>query len=365
MKEIFFKANQYLFFIILLAVVMFFGKALLIPMVFGGMFAMLMAPVCRKLDKLGLKRGLSSFICLFILILVLAGIGAIVGAQFSAFAKDVDKIEKRGKEMITDGQKYIEEKFGISPEKQESAVKEQAKGAGKKAGGMATRFLSGLTASIAGLILTFVFTFLFLFSKEKYETFFLKLFKDRDPDKVKKVVSKISDVAQQYLTGRAMSIGIIAVLYAVGLSIVGIKNAILLACIAALLTVIPFVGTVIGGLFPVVMALVTEDSVTPAIWCVVVLFAIQTIDNYFIEPNVVGGEVNLSALTSIICILAGGMIWGVAGMILFLPLTGILKIICDNVEPLQPIGYVIGDPDSKKGSGFGEWFKKKFHIGKK
>jgi predicted PurR-regulated permease PerM len=66
---------------------------------------------------------------------------------------------------------------------------------------------------------------------------------------------------------------------------------------------------------------------------------------------------------SIVSILIGGMIWGVAGMILFLPMAGIIKIICDNVESLKPIGYVMGDPDAKKPSKIKEWIKEK--IGRK
>jgi predicted PurR-regulated permease PerM len=157
-----------------------------------------------------------------------------------------------------------------------------------------------------------------------------------------------------------MSITIIAVLYSIGLSIVGIKNAILLAGIAAILTLIPYVGTVLGGLFPVMMALVTEDSMRPALLAILVMFSIQTIDNYFIEPNIVGGEVNLSALASILSIVAGGLIWGVAGMILFLPMMGITKIICDHVESLKPIGYVVGDPGGNKSSRLREWIMDKF-----
>jgi predicted PurR-regulated permease PerM len=153
-------------------------------------------------------------------------------------------------------------------------------------------------------------------------------------------------------------------MYSVGLLIVGIKNAVLLAGIAALLTVIPYVGTVLGGLFPVMMALLTADTQT-ALWAGVVMIVIQAIDNYFIEPNVVGGEVNLSALWSILSILAGGMIWGVAGMIVFLPLFGIIKIICDHVQPLKPIGYLLGEPGGKKPSKVKEWISEKFGKRKK
>jgi predicted PurR-regulated permease PerM len=371
MKEIFNRINQYLFFMVLAVVVMYFGKTLLIPIFFAALLAMLMAPVCRKLDSWKFPRALSTFFCVLILACVVVGMGAIIGAQFATFGKDVDKIKKKGTEIITQGQSYIEERFGVTPEKQKEVVQEQAKKAqesqaqSKGGGSIATKVLSGVTSAVAGIIITLVFTFLFIFSKEKYESFFLRLYKDKDEAKVKKIVGDISTVAQKYLTGRAMSITIIWILYSIGLSIVGIKNAILLAGIAALLTLIPYVGTVLGGLFPVVMALVTEDSMQPALMAVVVMFTIQTIDNYFIEPNIVGGEVSLSALTSILSIMVGGMIWGVAGMILFLPMVGIIKIICDHVEPLQPIGFVIGDPDSKKPSKITLWVKEKLHIGSK
>ena len=365
MKEIFKRANSYLLFVILLVLILYFGRTFLIPIVFAAMLAMLMAPLCRRLDGWGFHRALSSFVCIFILLLVVVGIGAIIAAQFAAFAEDVSLIEEKAKDLLHQAQAFIQDQFGMSPEKQEAAVKAQAKDAGKSAGNFAAKFLGGVTSAVAGIVLTLVFTFLFIYSKEKYELFFLKLYQDKDEAKVKKIVEEISNVSQRYLTGRAMSITIIAVLYSIGLSIVGIKNAILLAGIAALLTVIPYVGTVLGGLFPVMMALVTEDSMQPALMAIVVMFAIQTMDNYFIEPNIVGGEVNLSALTSILGIIAGGMIWGVAGMILFLPMIGIVKIICDQVEPLKPIGFVIGDPQEKKPSRLKVWIKEKFKKAKR
>jgi predicted PurR-regulated permease PerM len=91
-----------------------------------------------------------------------------------------------------------------------------------------------------------------------------------------------------------------------------------------------------------------------------VIIFIQAMDNYFIEPNIVGGEVALSAQASILTIIVGGLIWGVAGMILFIPILGILKIIFDHVEPLKPLGYIIGDPDANKPSKLKMWIMDKF-----
>jgi predicted PurR-regulated permease PerM len=90
----------------------------------------------------------------------------------------------------------------------------------------------------------------------------------------------------------------------------------------------------------------------------VVLLGIQTIDNYFIEPNVVGGQVHLAALPTILGIITGGIIWGPAGMILFIPMLAIAKIIFDHVEDLKPYGYLIGGQNGDEPSAFRQWIKR-------
>lgn len=357
MKDIFHRLNQYLFFIGLLVAVMYFGSGFLIPIVFAALFAMLMAPVCRRLESWGLNRALSSLACILILIIVIGGIAFIISTQFSAFADNITQIQSKAKEFLREAQTFIEEQIGMSAQEQERVVKQQTQN--PQGPGLAARILSAITAALTGLVLSLVIAFLMIYNKEQFETFFVRLYDDQDSEKVKTVVAQITQVSQKYLTGRVMSILIIAAMYSVGLLIVGVKNAVLLAGIAALLTVIPYAGTVLGGLFPVVMALMTQDVQT-ALWAGVVLIVIQAIDNYFIEPNVVGGEVNLNALWSILSIVAGGLVWGVAGMIVFLPLFGIVKIICDHVTPLKPLGYLLGEPGGKKPSKVKLWLKEKF-----
>src|SRR5688572_9419943 len=125
MKDIFRRINQYLLFFVLFIVVLYFGKQLLIPVVFAAMLAMLMAPVSRRLEKYKMRRGLSTAICVFILVIGVAGVAAVIAAQFAAFSKDIDKIEQKGKAFIEQAQAYIYEKSGMTPEKQEAALKEQ------------------------------------------------------------------------------------------------------------------------------------------------------------------------------------------------------------------------------------------------
>ena len=362
MKEIFQRVNQYLFFFILLIVVMYFGKAFLVPIVFASLLAMLMAPMCRRFEGWGFNRAFSTIACILILLAVIAGVALIVSTQISTFAENISQIQAKGTELLQQAQLWIQEQIGMSPQEQDEVVKKETEKSAQSGGpSLAARILAGIISTLTGIVLTLVITFLMIYNKEQFENFFLRLYEDKDKEKVKTVVSQISQVSQKYLTGRAMSVLIIACLYSAGLLLVGVKNAVLLSGIAALLTVIPYLGTVLGGLFPVLMGLLTQDIQT-ALGAGVVMISVQTIDNYFIEPNVVGGEVNLNALWSILSIIAGGMIWGVSGMIVFLPLFGIIKIICDHVEALKPIAYLMGESGGQKPSRLREWFREKLGM---
>jgi predicted PurR-regulated permease PerM len=348
MNQILLKINLYLALLVLLTTVMYFGKPILIPVLLGALFSMLMAPLCNRLDRLGMSRGFTCFIATFIILFSFLIIFGVAVWQVALFVEDLPLIEERSTDLLHQVQRFVEESFSISPEKQIAILQKQLRAFRGSAGSMVGQMLASFTSTITWLVLTLIFTYLFLYNRERYESFVLKLFRNEEPAKIKSVVTKISHVAQHYLVGRAISVVILFVFYSIGLLLIGIKNALLLAAIGALLTVIPYVGTILGGIFPILMALVTEDSFTPAIWTGVVMVSVQAVDNYFIEPYVVGGEVNLSALATILIIVCGGLIWGTFGMILFIPLLGITKIICDHVESLKPYGYLIGDPDTKK-----------------
>ena len=354
LNEILQRINLFLALLVLVTVVLYFGQPLLTPLFLGALFAMLMAPLCRRLDK-RTGRALSSTICTLIVMASLMVIFAVGAWQIAVFVEDLPLIRERCSELLGTIKSWVYERFSITPTKQENLASKQLNKLNESTTGYATKMLGSLTSAATTVVLSLLFTFLFLYNKERYESFFVRLFKEQEPGKVKAIVAKISQVSEQYLLGRTYSIVILFVCYTIGLFVIGIKNALLLAAVASLLTIIPYAGTIVGSIFPIMMAIVTEDSFQPVLWTAVLMIVIQMVDNYFIEPNVVGGEVNLSAMATIVIIVCGGLIWGVAGTILFIPLLGIVKIVCDNVEPLKPYGFLVGDPSGNKPSGISAW----------
>jgi predicted PurR-regulated permease PerM len=94
---------------------------------------------------------------------------------------------------------------------------------------------------------------------------------------------------------------------------------------------------------------VVQGGGTGMIFGVLITYAtVQFFQTYILEPLVVGAEVNINPLFTIIVLVAGELVWGIPGMVLAIPLLGIVKIICDHIEPLKPYGFLIGQEKKKK-----------------
>ncbi|HYH14913.1 MAG TPA: AI-2E family transporter [Flavisolibacter sp.] len=360
MKERLAKVNHVLFFLVLLTVVLYYGKPLLIPLFFAIMMAMLMAPVCRWLDGKGIHRILSALICVLILLVIFLSMLGIMVGQISSFVGDLSEVEQQSNQLLVSIHQYIEKRFKIPTDQQIAFLQRETSNIGAFLRTYLTNMLASSVQLVIGLVFTLVFTYLFLFHKEKYYAFFLKFTKGDTPQQKEELLDRIGLVSQHYLFGRAISIIVLFILYALALVIIGIKNALLLAAMAALVNIIPYLGPIIAAVFPFAVALVTEESAQPAIWVLISFMLFQAIDNYFVTPYFLGGEVSLSALATIISMIIGGFLWGVSGMILFIPIFSIVKIIFDQIPGLEHFGYLIGDQGSKPSKHLGAWFRKLF-----
>ena len=349
------KINQNLLFLVLLTVILYYGRPILVPLVFAIMLAMLMAPLCRWLDGKGTSRIVSCLICVFILLLVFLGMIAILMAQLSGFIQDLPLFEQKTSEMLISIQHAIERQFNIPVAQQTDMIRSETRNISQSLGKYFTSTLRSSVQLIVNLVITLVFTYLMLFHKEKYYSFFLKFSAGSTIEQKETVLNSISLVAQQYLKGRAISIMIMFILYLLSLWALGIKGALLLASVAALVNILPYIGPVLAAVIPFFVALVTEDHWHPAMWLLICFFAIQALDNYFLTPYFLGGEVSLSALSTFIAIICGGFIWGIAGMILFIPMLSIAKIIFDYVPQWHAYGFLIGDPGGRPTDKLLKW----------
>jgi len=209
-------------------------------------------------------------------------------------------------------------------------------------------FLAAIVLSttnvISALVQIPIYIFLLLIYRDKFQAFFLALLPGQEFGWKKDV----ERVIQGYISGLFLVTMIVAALNTMGLLIVGIDHAIFFGILSGVLTIIPYVGIIIGALFPVVMALITKDSIWYTLGVVIVFTIVQFLEGNFITPRITGSKVSINALAAIIALLIGGKIFGIAGMILAVPGIGLVKILLTYSHHLKPFVILLEDTPTQK-----------------
>ena len=342
------KVVYFLLFTILTVIALYYAKPFLVPVCFAGLLAMLFLPVSLWFESKKIPKGLSILFCIIIFLAIVAGIIWLISWQITDLAAESTDIENKIKKMITEIENYIRNNFGISKKQQEQIITEQAKNNGN--------MFSNIGASLMGLavdfILMLVYIFLFMFYRERLKTFVLRVVPTQQKKNAEVIIHDVEKVSQQYLTGLGLMIACLWVMYSIGFSIVGVKYAVLFAVICGLLEIVPFIGNLTGNLLAVLMVIIQGGGIEMVIGVIITYLVVQFLQTYLLEPLVVGAEVNINPLFTIIILVVGELIWGIPGMVLAIPLLGIAKIVCDHIEALKPYGYLIGSDKKKRASLF-------------
>jgi predicted PurR-regulated permease PerM len=347
------KSVQLLLLLFLVFGGLYYARSFLIPIAFAGILAMLLLPLSIRLEKKGVKRGLAALACLLVFLLSVSGIITLLVWQISDLAKDFSQLEQKIMSAIEQLELFIDSKLGIPKAEQEKIITEQQK-SGK---GAASNAIFSFMGTLVDIILVLVYTFLFIYFRSHLKSFLMKLTPLEEHDKTAKIIKDSSEVAHKYLTGMFMMIVLLWILYGIGFSLAGIPNALFFAVLCGILEIVPFVGNLTGSGITFLMA-ISQGGGTMAIGVVITYALVQFIQTYIIEPLVVGGEVNINPLFTILVLILGEELWGISGMILAIPLLGITKIVFDNIESLKPYGMLIGgEKKKKKQPGYAAKFK--------
>jgi predicted PurR-regulated permease PerM len=318
-------------------------RTVLIPLAFSILLAIILYPLCRRLERWGIGRIWAIIICLIVGTFLVGGLITFISIQIVSFSQDLPQLVGRANELLGIVQVWVEQTFNVKQSNQIPLLKNSFTEWAKTHSAVFASTLSATTSTLGSIFLLPIFIFFFLLYRNFFTHFFYKMFTNTPIERVNTVLRKVQKVVQSYILGLGLVILIVAVLNIVGLLILDIEYAIFFGVLGALLTIIPYVGIFIGSLLPILMSLLTKDSAWYAVGVAGVFFLVQILEGNFITPNVVGAQVSVNPLAAIVGLILGGMLWGAAGMILALPVIAILKVVFDSVESLEPYGYLLGD----------------------
>ena len=336
------QATVFLLFTVLCIFILIQAQDVFVPLTFSIIFAFIVLPLSNKMEKRKFPRWLSALVSVILIALVVSLLILILSYQLSQFADDMPMLKGKLNEKTLELQQYIKKEWGYTLKEQNKWINEQKAATDDNAGSFLMDFFSATTGFIANLTLIPIMVFFMLLYRNRL-TIFLNLIDTQYHFHTFALVQEVGKVCELYLKGLLLDVAILAVLNSTGFLLLGVDHAILFGVIAAILNIIPYIGVLIGGLFPMIMVLVTQDNSWVALGVLGVTVVVQFIDNNIIYPKIVGSSVSINPLTSIVALIVGNLIWGTTGMILALPLVGMLKVVMDNINDLRPYGYLMGE----------------------
>ena len=314
------------------------AKGFFAPLITAIILSLVVLPLSNRMEKV-MKRNWASLINSILLFGISIGIISLVSYQIRSFADDWPQIKETMQPKIEQVKNFALKHTPLDQEDIKEAKNdtgESSSNTGKKI----ASFMSGLSSFMANYLLTFVYVFFLLNYRHIFRDFLLNIFPDRKKDTVKTIISKSVKVAPQYLLGKLTLMGLLAVLYSIGLGISGVNNFILVSVIAAVLTLIPYVGNIIGFTMAVAFGFLTSGDTTVLIGIALTFTVTQFVESYVLQPYVVGDRVDVHPFFVIVSVIIGNMVWGIIGMILAIPIMGIITVVLLNIKKLEPFGIL-------------------------
>ena len=353
------------------------AKEILAPVFLALILSMMLVPVSCFLENKGLKRGWAAFLSDLLFVLFVLTVFIAVGMEVEKLSSHWPGIQERFSSGVHTLESNIERHTGLSvkesfaqfsflweeqggahegsellQQQENKAVPEESEeGQRIPLRDWLGSVLSSVFNSVAKFLLVGVYIFFMLLYRGKFRKAVLKFIPEEQQARGKDILSEIILDARQFLFGNFLLVGILTIVYSIGFYLSGMKGFFTTAFLAAALNLIPYVGNIIAGIIVPGLAFVTTGAVKP-VWIVVATIVVaQLLESYVIEPYLVGKRVKVNPLFTIFSIIVGAAVWGVIGMIVFLPLFSFIKAVADRVPMLHPLGYAIGNEDAAEGEG--------------
>ncbi|MCA9673980.1 MAG: AI-2E family transporter [Kofleriaceae bacterium] len=307
--------------------------AVLGPILVAFGIAYLLDPVLERLVARGMSRALGATLLLVLFL------GALVGSVIAIAPRVVGEVEHFVADlprMVDTATKWATANLGVElPEDWAKWLKsEEAKGILEKLAGPAEKLLGAavggvfsLLAFLAEMLLVPVFAYYFLLDWPNITERIKKIIPPRRRGKVLGILEEVDGVVSGWVRGQATVTTLLAVLYAVCFSVIGIHLAIPIGLLVGALTVIPFVGTLVGAAITVLVVLLDWQGASPLIAVGGVFLVLHLLEAAVLTPKIVGHKVGLSESAALFAVVAGGKLLGFVGVLLAVPLAATIAVL--------------------------------------
>lgn len=329
--------------IVLVGIILYFGKTLFIPLSFSLLISFILYPVCKWMELKGISRSLSILLALSAVLLTCCGLLYLLFLQINEFATEWEPLKIKLIEALNEISIYTSKHFAITTEEQLAFLNNAINNSGTETFSLIKTLLISLSNYAFFLFIIPVFSALLLYHRRMLVEVLNQIVPAEKKDTTHEILLETIIAYYNFIKGMALVYVIVGLLNSIGLAIIGIPHPFMFGFIASILTFIPYVGIMISSLLPIAVSWITFDSVWYPVGVIVVFAIVQILEAYVIFPFAVGNRLKINTLVIIIMITAGGILWGAAGMILFIPFISIIKLIADRTPSLKSLSLLLSD----------------------
>lgn len=321
----------------------FLMRSFLLPVVIAGVFALLLAPFVRALDRWRIPPVIgAALVILFVLGVFGYGIARLVPTAAEWVGKtpySLELLEEKLRPLrapmrkVQEASEKIDAITAPAPEVEKPVAKVES-------GSWLNDFFTKQTPSfLASLVATVILLYFMLaYAEDMLSQLVHAAPRLSEKRHVVQIARETQSTVSKYLVTIACINTCLGLAVGVAMWLLGLPNPVLWGVMAGILNFVPYLGGVIGITIMTLAAILSFDSLAWAMVFPVTYFIINSLEGNFITPMILGRSFTLNPIVIIIGLLFWGWIWGIPGMLLSVPILVTFKIFCDHIGPLQPIG---------------------------
>ena len=332
---------KYLLIITFTMLLLYWGKTLFIPMCYGLFIAIVFYPICQWLEQHHFSKSMAIALSLVIVILLFSFLVWLVVLQVNAFISDIPELKTKMQPSLVTLQQWLNNNLGISTNWQASWWQYITEQLPLNAGNLLAGTFNKTANALFMLFIIPVFAALFLYNRNDFVLFLEKAAGKEYYNKLHTILHQTIHTYFHFIKGMVMVYIIVGALNSIGLLALGIEHALLFGFLTAIMTIVPYIGIIASALLPISVAWITKDSIWYPLGVIAVFGFVQYLEANIIFPRVVAEQLNVSTWATLVAVIAGGILWGVNGMILFIPFVAILKMISDFMPEWEALNVLL------------------------
>jgi predicted PurR-regulated permease PerM len=321
---------------------LYYGQLVLKPLAMAGLLALLLTAPCRFFERQGFPRGYAALIVLLFSIVFFILVFYLLFTSILSFREDLPLIKQNVDNSLLQLEAMLGRWLRVPVARMHEIIQSSQSNLMPKTSYLVNRTLTLASVFLFAGIMLLIMTFLMLLYRGLIVGFFRQLFAEEHGAVITNLFERIQYVIRSYLSGLLIEMIIVATAFFIALFLLGIKYALLLSVISAVIKILPYVGITLACILTALISITTNTPAT-VLWAVLSMLIIHMIDGNILNPVIVGSKIRINALAAIVAVITMAALWGLAGTFMALPLLAIVKVVFEEIPAFRPYAQLMGD----------------------